>query len=296
MFKKSMSIMAVAITMCLSALLAVPAAASGYANSNLIVAADALQKELLKQQDALVVIDVRPIAEFKSGHISGARQLDPDAVADPKSSIDGALLPISAIAQILGSRGISADANIVLYDDKSGFHAARIFWLLEYHGLRNVRILDGGLKAWKKAGFSLKKGSARPMVESRYTAAVTSRRHASADWIMQRKDDRETVVIDVRPKSAFDKGHIPWARSIPWKGNLAPDGTMKSGDELRTHFAAHGVTDAHNVVVHCQNGLASSHSYFALRLIGHPRVRTYHRSWSEWGQADDLPKAVTDDS
>ena len=296
MFKKSISIMAVAITMCLSALAAVPAAASGYANSHLIVGADALQKELEIQSDTLVVVDVRPIDEFKAGHIAGARQLDPNAVVDPNSPVEGALLPVSAIAKVLGSRGIGADTKIVLYDDKSGFHAARMFWLLEYHGLRNVRILDGGLTAWKSAGFNLQEGSAKPLARSRYAAAITPRRHASAGWIMQRKGDPETMVIDVRPKAAFDKGHIPWARSIPWKGNLAPDGTMKTGDQLRAHFAAHGVTDTSNVVVHCQNGLASSHSYFALRLIGHPRVRTYHRSWSEWGQADDLPKAVTDDS
>ncbi len=296
MFKKPVSIIALAIAMCLSALAVVPAAASGYANSHLIVAADALQQELRKQPGALVVLDVRPTAEFDAGHIAGARQLDPNAVVDPNSSVDGALLPVSIITQILGSRGVSADSNIVLYDDKSGFHAARMFWLLEYHGLRNVRILDGGLTAWKNAGFSLQKGSAKPLVLSSYAATITPRRHADADWIMQRKQDPETVVIDVRPKAAFDKGHIPWARSIPWKGNLAADGTMKPNDELRAHFAAHGVTETSNVVVHCQNGLASSHSYFALRLIGHPKVRTYHRSWSEWGQADDLPKAVTDDS
>ncbi|MEM9473306.1 MAG: sulfurtransferase [Pseudomonadota bacterium] len=291
-----MSVLAVAIAMCLSALFAVPASASGYANSNLIVSADALRDELGKQAGSLIVVDVRPAGEFKAGHIAGAHQLDPNAVVDPNSPVEGALLPVAAITQILGSRGIGADSNVVLYDDKSGFHAARMFWLLEYHGLRNVRILDGGLSAWKRAGFSLQKGSARPPVKSRYSAAITPRRYASADWIMQRKQDPETVVIDVRLKQAFDKGHIPWALSIPWKGNLAADGTMKSGAELQAHFAAHGVTDASNVVVHCQNGLASSHSYFALRLIGHPKVRTYHRSWSEWGQADDLPKAVTDDS
>lgn len=291
-----MSVMAVAVAMCLSALMAVPAAASDYANSHLIVSADALQEELGKQAGKLIVLDVRPADEFKAGHIAGAHQLDPNAVVDPHSPVEGALLPVAAIAQILGNQGIGADSDVVLYDDKSGFHAARMFWLLEYHGLRNVRILDGGLTAWKRAGFSLQKGSAKPTVKSHYAAAIAPRRHASADWIMQRKEDTQTVVIDVRPKPAFDKGHIPWALSIPWKGNLAADGTMKSGAELRAHFAAHGVTETSNVVVHCQNGLASSHSYFALRLIGHPKVRTYHRSWSEWGHADDLPKAVTDDS
>ena len=80
------------------------------------------------------------------------------------------------------------------------------------------------------------------------------------------------------------------AKSIPWKRNLAEDGTLKSAAQLKTHFAALGVTPDKNIAVHCQNGKAAAHSYFTLRLLGYPRVRSYDRSWAEWGAADDLPK------
>jgi thiosulfate/3-mercaptopyruvate sulfurtransferase len=65
---------------------------------------------------------------------------------------------------------------------------------------------------------------------------------------------------------------------------------MKSAQALRQHFAAHGVVPDKNVAIHCTDGKASAHSYFALRLLGFPRVRTYDRSWAEWGSYDDLPK------
>jgi thiosulfate/3-mercaptopyruvate sulfurtransferase len=100
------------------------------------------------------------------------------------------------------------------------------------------------------------------------------------------------VVIDVRPSALFAKGHIPWARSIPWSLNLKADKTMKSADELLAHFASHGVTPDKNIASHCQDGKASAHSYFTLRLLGYPRLRSYDRSWMEWGAADDLPKTV----
>jgi thiosulfate/3-mercaptopyruvate sulfurtransferase len=67
---------------------------------------------------------------------------------------------------------------------------------------------------------------------------------------------------------------------------------MKSADALRAHFASHGVTPDRNVAIHCTDGKAASHSYFTLRLLGYPRVRTYDRSWSEWGMADELPKTI----
>ena len=53
---------------------------------------------------------------------------------------------------------------------------------------------------------------------------------------------------------------------------------MKSADELLAHFAAHGVTPDKNIASHCQDGKASGHSYFTLRLLGYPRVRSYDRS------------------
>lgn len=47
-----------------------------------------------------------------------------------------------------------------------------------------------------------------------------------------------------------------------------------------------------SVAVHCQNGKMAGHTYFTLRLIGFPQVRSYDRSWTEWGAADDLPVKV----
>ena len=118
------------------------------------------------------------------------------------------------------------------------------------------------------------------------------RRIASADWLLERRADPNVVVIDVRPPALYQKGHIPWARSIPWAQNLAADGTMKSADELLAHFASHGVTPERNIASHCQDGKASAHTYFTLRLLGFPRIRSYDRSWAEWGAADDLPKTI----
>jgi thiosulfate/3-mercaptopyruvate sulfurtransferase len=68
---------------------------------------------------------------------------------------------------------------------------------------------------------------------------------------------------------------------------------MKSADELKQHFSSKGVTPDKNVAVHCQQGRAAAHSYFTLRLMGYPRIRSYDRSWAEWGAADDLPKTAS---
>lgn len=276
------------------------AAAEGYANAHLLVNVDTIAPkthvvteigERAFELEGIVLIDVRPAAAFEAGHIPGARQLDPDAVADPNAPVAGALRPVEELARLLGDLGISANSEVVFYDDRGGFHAARMFWLMEYLGHRKARVLNGGLDAWSAAGHKLESGPALPVAKAVFRPALTPRRHASAEYILAHRDDPATLVIDVRPEALFAKGHIPWAKNVPWTGNLEADETMKSPAALTAHFRAAGVTPEANIVVHCQNGLASAHSYLALRLLGHRQVRTYHRSWAEWGTADDLPKS-----
>lgn len=275
-----------ALSLAVASIVAMPALAKQYTNQDLLVSAQDLMQGSAGQT---VLIDVRTEEDYLKGHIPGAVRIDPNAVAAPYSPIDGALKPISQIAEMFGELGVGPDTRVVLYDDKGGFHAARMFWVLEYLGHSNVALLDGGLTAWKDEDGALESGAVARALVRKLEPALTPRRFASADWILERRDEEETIVIDVRPPALWAKGHIPWALNIPWKGNLRADKTMKPEAALLAHFAAMGVTPDKDIVIHCQNGLASAHSYFALRLIGFPRVRTYHRSWSEWGSSDDLP-------
>lgn len=264
--------------------------ATEYPNGHLLISAEALAEPAPNEQPR-VIVDVRPAESFAEGHIPGALQLDPNAVVETAAPVDGELRSVDEITAMIGAMGIDAETEIVLYDDKAGFHAARMFWVLEYLGHRKVRMLNGGLAAWTAAGGALAAGDAARPTPRRFAPALSPRRFASADWIMERRDDAAVRVIDVRPEKLFAKGHIPWAISIPWKRNLAEDGMMRPAGELRAMYEAEGIRWDDDVVVHCQNGLASSHSYVALRVLGHPSVRTYHRSWAEWGTSDDLPKS-----
>ncbi len=300
MLPKCLTAAALSVAVSMAAL---PADAETYTNPHLLVSVDELAGivdavpadiRALDMSD-VVIIDVRPAADYAEGHIPGARQIEPDAVADPSSPIAGALRPAAELAAMIGALGIAPETEVVLYDGRGGFHASRMFWLLEYMGHQHVSLLNGGIQSWVAAGHAVETGAddAEPGAVT-FAPALTPRRHATADWILERQHDDNTLVIDVRPTQLYEQGHIPWAHNIPWSQNLNEDKTMLSADALRAHFEALGVTPDRNIVVHCQNGLASSHTYFALRLLGYPQVRTYHRSWSEWGIADDLPRATAD--
>lgn len=282
-------IAAAAIGLAIGVSASVRAQGADYGNPHLLVSSATLTGMLVRND--VRVIDVRPRKDYETGHIVGAVSIPADEVNEPDAHIPGVRLADEKLAELFGSRGVDKDTQVVLYDDKGGFHAARIFWMLEYLGHRKVGILNGGIQKWTHDGNRLTREMVRPR-PAKFTPTLAERRHATADWIMEHRGDGDVVVVDVRPKALFEKGHIPWARSIPWALNLAADGTMKSADELLQHFTANGVTPDKNIATHCQDGKASGQSYFTLRLLGFTRLRSYDRSWAEWGAADDLPKTV----
>ena len=86
-------------------------------------------------------------------------------------------------------------------------------------------------------------------------------------------------------------GHIPGARSIPWKTAANDDGTFKSAEELRRIYIDNlGVDSGEETIVYCRIGERSSHTWFVLTyLLGFPRVKNYDGSWTEWGNSVRVP-------
>lgn len=270
---------------------------AGYAQPHLLMAPEALIGALSSSSGSapvdggLVVVDIRSREAYDEGHIAGALQMDPNAVAAPHSPVDGTLRSTADIEAMIGALGVSAGSRVVFYDDRGGFHAARMLWLMEYLGHRNAAVLNGGWSAWQALGGPTSPHAAAPDAAV-FQAAVSPRRHATAEDVLAHRDAPGRVLIDVRPPHLYAKGHIPWAINVPWSQNLGEDGRFLPAGKLLAHFERHGVTPESDVVMHCQNGLASAHSYVALRVLGMPRVRVYHRSWAEWGSDPSLPKVT----
>jgi len=128
---------------------------------SLLVTAGELSKELSTHRRQ-VLIDLRPAEAFAEGHLPGAVHLDLFGL----SIIDTDPAPLKAffwmIEHLFASRGVSSDVPVVVYDDTSGMRAARGFWFLEFFGHPNVRLLDGGYKAWVRAGLATTRDAAAP--------------------------------------------------------------------------------------------------------------------------------------
>lgn len=262
---------------------------------SLLVTPDDLSRELASDHP-LLVIDLRPVENYCAGHLPGAVHLDLFGI----SSVDTDPAPLKAffwiIEHLLASRGVSDDVAVVVYDDTSGIRAARAFWFLEFFGHPNSRVLDGGFNAWARNGLPVTQQAQKPNA-TEWTGRRVEEILAGWREVKERLGRAEAVIVDTRSDGEYcgtkvraaRGGAVPGAVHLEWTNNLAPDGTFKAADELRTMYERAGVTPDRDVVTYCQGGYRAAHSYLALRLLGYPRVRNYIGSWKEWGDRVDLP-------
>ena len=99
--------------------------------------------------------------EYRAGHVPGAVyvSLDDELAAHGEPGDGRHPLPPLADLQAAARRwGIDRGDTVVAYDDWQSFGAARAWWVLTDAGVVDVRILDGGLRAWREAGFPLEEG------------------------------------------------------------------------------------------------------------------------------------------
>lgn len=235
---------------------------------------------------------------YRQGHIPGAVYLSVDDVR-AKVREGGYRLPTEAeAARLFGDLGIGPDTHVVIYDDSGDLDAARLFFTLDVYGHREVSLLDGGIQAWRR-GKKAETAVVPSVARTDYHPARVGERVASAEWVRDRLNDPAVALLDARSPDEYRGkdvrarrgGHIPGAVNVEWQENLRPDGTFKPVAELRAMYAAKAVTPDKTVVTYCQTHHRAAHSYFVLRLLGYPRLVGYDRSWSEWGNRDDLPLA-----
>ena len=230
-------------------------------------------------------------ALYTRDHIPGAVFFDIEAVSDTSSGLPHMAPSPQMFAAAVGAMGIAAGDAVVVYDRQGLFSAARVWWTFRLMGHRDVRILRGGLPAWREAGFSLTDAVTvvNPAV---YTPVLQTENIIDLSGLRQVLGTR-TVVLDARPaarfigaapepRSGLRNGHMPGSRSLPF-AELIQDGALKSAEDLRAILDARGADGRVPVVTTCGSGVTAAIISLALAELGR-ESRLYDGSWAQWGQ------------
>ena len=261
-------------------------------------------RELGEQLGAVTLIDLRPAEDFALGHIESSRHLDIYGISLNDSS-DAPLNAFLSIFQTLfGTRGVSQDKPVVIYDHETGERAARAVWLLAVLGHPDVRILDGGTQAWTASGNRLVRLTEAPLpvdpakappTPPPFKGTLNLELLANRFDVHRAIDDKQTAIVDVRRESEYRgtekrarrAGTIPGAVHIFWREHLDNKGAFRPASDIRDLYVSKGVTPDKTIIAVCHGGYRSANTFLALKSLGFPRVRNYVASWGEWGNRDD---------
>lgn len=183
--------------------------------------------------------------------------------------------------------GLNAGDTVVVYDDLHSIAAARAWWLLTRSGVPNVRVLDGGLRAWIADGLPLETGDVQPRRGTIQLDDITPEEVLGIadveDWPWR------GILLDVRAPERYRGesepidpvgGHIPGARNLPTTVHVHA-GRFRSPREIRAAFASVGATEEAAVAAYCGSGIAATHTALAGAVAG-LHVALYSGSWSQW--------------
>ena len=234
-------------------------------------------------------------AAWREGHLPGAHYLHLDRDLSAKDGVPALCggrhpLPTREVFAATAARlGLTPDTPVVLVDAQGGMFAARAWWMLRWIGARDVRVLDGGLAAWRAAGGALEPGEVAPAAPGlawplgpepeglRLTADALAAQLGRVALLDARAPERYRG--DVEPLDPV-AGHIPGALNRPFSANLGPDGRFLPPEALRAAFQ--GLAGARPVVHQCGSGVTACHNLLAMAVAGLPGGALYAGSWSEW--------------
>jgi thiosulfate/3-mercaptopyruvate sulfurtransferase len=262
---------------------------------------------LIRAGDPISLLDVRwrldepdGYAAYLQGHLPGAVYVSlEEELSDHTIAGRGRHpLPSGPSLEAAARRwGIRQDGLVVVYDDWNRAGSARAWWVLTAAGLANVRILDGGLSAWRSTGGSLETGPVIPQPGN--VAVLHDDLYAGSRPTLtaQQSRARSVTLLDARTPERFRgdvepvdpvAGHIPGAKNVPSTAVLADDGTFLCDGAIAELLADHGIDRAAGVGAYCGSGVSATVTVVALAAIGCDAA-LFPGSWSEWSSDPNRP-------
>lgn len=234
-------------------------------------------------------IDARQTQEYEAGHIQGAINIPAVEFADKETDIPNMFARQEQFIDVMQKKGITANDVLVVYaSTKNLGESTRVWFAGKMYGHKEVRLLNGQLEAYQKAGLPIEKGPMPTIKPSRYVANPM-RKEMVATLSEVRNRPKDVVLLDARSNEQFKAGHIPNSVQKFSSEDITDDGFFKSAQDVKGAYAKVGIDGSHDTIVYCNRGNGASLGYFTInQILGIKNIRMYDGSCAEW-KAQELP-------
>lgn len=259
--------------------------------------------------DPLSILDVRwridrpdGRPDYLQGHLPGAVYVSLDDELSDHTIAGRGRHPLPSGRRLEAAArawGIRQRSLVVVYDDWNRAGSARAWWVLTAAGLTNVRILDGGLAAWRSTRQNIETGPVKPQPgnvtvphDDLYAGrqpTLTAKQAVAGGITLVDTRAPERFRGDVEPLDPV-AGHIPGAQNLPSTAVLASDGTFLGDLALSQLLSDRGIHPEAPIGAYCGSGVTASVTIAALAAMGRPAA-LFPGSWSQWSSDSTLPVA-----
>lgn len=258
----------------------------------------------LSKQQHIKIIDFRKEEDYAKNHINGSINIWRTDIEDSSYPYKGMMAKKEGIEQLFSRLGIKNDDTLIVYDDRGSCDAARLWWVLKNYDFESVKILNGGLISWEKAGGSINNHtvSITPSIFTLPNDTTFELYIKKEEIIKIINSNKQAVILDTRnidefsgkrqKQGAFKAGRIPKSILIDWAETIDHKGThkFKSYDNLNKIYSRMRASKTDTIIAYCHSGVRSAHATFVLtELLGYKNVKNYDGSWIEWSYFGDLP-------
>lgn len=253
---------------------------------------------------APVVLDTRGgYKDYFRGHLPAAQHLNFDTLRGTSESIPVQYLPDDLTAALLKRAGAHPDRTHLIYatgatlPNDEILSSTMVAHVLEKFGVKNIKIIDGGLAEWNKRGFASTQDyfSNSEGAELKHTVTDTA---IDLEALLN-ETGKDVLLVDARPLNEYRgeddvwirKGHIPGAISFHWARLMEPDNTHKFRplSEVKAELEKAGITPDKNIIAYCGTSREGSLLRFYLKYVaGYPKVRLYEGAWKEYAWVEDM--------